>query len=82
MEHKSRDDWVSACRNVTVVGVRGRGEKTWYKCVKEDMKVLEKVLHAEWAVFIYQIMCLVFFSTFFYLLRWIWMDLDTSFENI
>ena len=25
-----------------------RGRKTWYECVKEDMKVC---LHAEWAVF-------------------------------
>ena len=27
----------------------GRGRKTWYECVKDDMKVLG--LHAEWAVF-------------------------------
>ena len=40
-----------ACRNVVVAGVRcaGRGRKTWYECVKDDMKVLG--LHAEWAVF-------------------------------
>ena len=45
VERKSGDDWV------VVAGVRcaGRGRKTWYECVKEDMKVLG--LHAEWAVF-------------------------------
>ena len=34
-------DVVSACRNVVVAGVRcaGRGRKTWYECVKDDMKV-------------------------------------------
>ena len=26
-----------------------RGRKTWYECVKDDMKVLG--LHPEWAVF-------------------------------
>ena len=46
MERKSGDDWVSACRNVVVVG---RERKTWYECVKDDMKVLG--LHPEWAVF-------------------------------
>ena len=51
MERKSGDDWVSACRNVVVAGLRsaGRGWKTRYKCVKDDMKAL--VLHPEWAVF-------------------------------
>ena len=51
MEHKSEDDWVLACRNVVVAGVRCavRGRKTWYECVKDDMKVLG--LHPEWAVF-------------------------------
>ena len=50
VERKSGDDWVSACRNVVVAGVRcaGRGRKTWYECVKDDMKELG--LHAEWAV--------------------------------
>ena len=45
------DDWVSACRNAVVAGARGagRGRKTWYDCVKDDMKELG--LHAEWAVF-------------------------------
>jgi hypothetical protein len=51
VERKSEDDWVSTCRNVVVAGVRcaGRGRKTWYKCVKDDMKALG--LHPEWAVF-------------------------------
>ena len=50
VECKRGDDLVSACRNV-VVGVRcaGRGKKTWYECVKDDMKVLG--LHPEGAVF-------------------------------
>ena len=48
---KSRDDWVSACRNLVVAGVRcvGRGKKTWRECVKDDMDELG--LHPEWAVF-------------------------------
>ena len=35
VEHKSGDDWVSACRNVVVARVRcvGRGRKTWGECV-------------------------------------------------
>ena len=50
-KRKSGDDWVSACRNVVVAGVRcaGRGRKTWYEFVKDDMKALG--LHPEWAVF-------------------------------
>ena len=51
VECKSRDDWVLACRNVVVAGVRcaGRGRKTWKECVKDDM--IELGLHPEWAVF-------------------------------
>ena len=47
MESKSGDDWVLACRNVVVAGVRcaGRGRKTWRECVE----VLG--LHPEWVVF-------------------------------
>ena len=48
MECTSEDDWVSACRNVVVVaGVRcaGRGRKTWYDCVKDNMEVFG--LHPE-----------------------------------
>ena len=45
------DDWLSACRNVVVAGVRcvGRSRKTWGECVKDDMKLLG--LQPEWAVF-------------------------------
>ena len=34
VERKNEDDWVSACRNVVVAGVRcaGRGRKTWRVC--------------------------------------------------
>ena len=51
VERKSGDDWVSACRNVVVAGVRcaGRGRKTWRECVKDDMDELG--LHSEWVVF-------------------------------
>ena len=44
-------DWVSACRNVEVAGVRcrGRNGKTWRECVDNDMEVLG--LQPEWAVF-------------------------------
>ena len=43
VERKSGDDWVSACRNVVVAGVRCAviGRKTWYECVKDDMKDIE-----------------------------------------
>ena len=51
VERKNGDDWVSACRNVVVAGVRcvGRGRKTWRECVKDDTDELG--LHPEWAVF-------------------------------
>ena len=51
VERKNGDDWVSACRNVVVAGVRcaGRGRKTWRECVKDDMDELG--LHSEWVVF-------------------------------
>ena len=51
VERKSGDDWVSACRNVVVAGVRcaGRSRKTWRECVKDDMEELG--LHPEWVVF-------------------------------
>ena len=50
VECKNGDDWVSACRNVVVAGVRsvGRDRKTWRECVKEDTDELG--LHPEWAV--------------------------------
>ena len=39
VKRKSGDDWVSACRNVVLAGVRcaSRGRKTWHECVKEDL---------------------------------------------
>ena len=52
MERKNGDDWVSACRNVVVAGVRcvgQRGRKTWRECVKKDTDELG--LHPEWVVF-------------------------------
>ena len=51
VERKNGDDWMSACRNVVVAGMRsvGRGRKTWRECVKEDTDELG--LHSEWAVF-------------------------------
>ena len=47
VERKKEDDWVSACRNVVVAGVRcvGQGRKTWRECVKDDMDELG--LHPE-----------------------------------
>ena len=51
LECRSVDDWVSACRNVEVAGVRcrGRNRKIWREYVKNDMKALG--LQPEWAVF-------------------------------
>ena len=39
MERKNGDDWVLACRNVVVAGLRcaGRGRKTLRECMKDDM---------------------------------------------
>ena len=51
VEHNGGDDWVSACRNVEVVGGRvwaGAG-RLGRECVKDDMDELGS--HAEWAVF-------------------------------
>ena len=51
VERKSGDDWVSACRNVVVAGVKraGKGRKTWYECVEDYMDKLD--LHSELMVF-------------------------------
>ena len=48
VERKNGDDWVSACRNVEVAGVRcaGRGRKTWRECMKDELGV-----HSQWAGF-------------------------------
>jgi len=42
VERKTAEDWVSACRSMTVTGERGRGRgrKTWKECVADDMKKL------------------------------------------
>ena len=49
VERRSGDDWVLACRNVVVAGVRcvGRGRKTWYECVKDDMKSMVCTLNGQ-----------------------------------
>jgi len=45
VECKDADDLVSACRDMVVAGKRGsgrgRGKKTWKKCVADDMKKLK-----------------------------------------
>jgi len=45
VERKDASDWVSACRDMVVVGQRGRGRgrKTWKQCVADDMKKLKLV---------------------------------------
>jgi len=42
VERMNGDNWVSACRDIKMEGVRGRGrpKKTWQDCVSEDMKRL------------------------------------------
>ena len=47
MERMSGDDWVSACKNLVMAGVRcaGMGRKIWRECVKDDMDELG--LHSE-----------------------------------
>ena len=42
LERMSTDNWVSACREINIAGLRGRGRgrKTWQECVGEDMKRL------------------------------------------
>ena len=59
VESKSGDDWVSACRNVMVAGVRcaGRGRKTWRECVKDVLDELG--LHSDWVGFRYMLRDLV-----------------------
>ena len=49
LERKDSEEWVSACRRVEVVGVRGRGraKKTWDECVRNDLDLLG--LRREWA---------------------------------
>ena len=42
LERMSTDNWVSACREINIAGLRGRGRgrKTWQECVGEDMRRL------------------------------------------
>jgi hypothetical protein len=42
VERKNAEDWVSKCRDLVVIGDRGRGRdrKTWMQCVEEDMRKL------------------------------------------
>ena len=42
VERLDADNWVSSCRDLNIVGVRkpGRGKKTWFQCVREDMREL------------------------------------------
>ena len=49
LERKGNDDWVSTCRNLEVVGPKGKGRsrKTWRQCVDHDL--LAWNLKAEWA---------------------------------
>jgi len=39
---RNKSDWISTCRELQVVGTKGkgRGRKTWNECVKEDIKRL------------------------------------------
>ena len=48
LEHRSEDDWVSACRNEEVAGLRCRGRNRKTECVNDDMTVLG--LQPEWAI--------------------------------
>ena len=50
LERKSPDDWVSACRDMEVDGVKrkGRSRKTWGECVRNDMVSLG--LKRDWAL--------------------------------
>ena len=43
VERRDEGDWVSACRDMSVVGKRGRGRgrKTWNECIVDDMKKME-----------------------------------------
>ena len=40
VERKDESDWVSACRDITVAGEKGRGRsrKTWKECIMDDMR--------------------------------------------
>ena len=57
LKRKGVDNWVLACRNVVVAGVRcvGRGRKTWGEYVKDNMKLLG--LHPEWHWAVFRDVC-------------------------
>jgi len=40
VEHKDNINWVKRCTTLEVEGIRQRGRpnKTWWDCVKDDMK--------------------------------------------
>src|SRR5664279_444840 len=50
LERNSPNDWVSACRDLEVDGVKrkGRSRKTWGECVRNDMVSLG--LKRDWAL--------------------------------
>src|SRR5664279_4197448 len=50
LERKSHDDWMSACRDLEVDGVKrkGRSMKTWGECVRNEMVSLG--LKRDWAL--------------------------------
>ena len=43
VERKDEGDWVSACRDLSVAGAKGkgRGRKTWKECVADDMRKMK-----------------------------------------
>ncbi len=43
VERKDEGDWVSACRDMSVAGERGRGRsrKTWKECIADDMRKMK-----------------------------------------
>ena len=42
LERKSKEDWVSVCRDIDVTGSKSRGrcKKTWGECVRHDLRFL------------------------------------------
>ena len=42
LKRKNEEDWVSRCRQLEVAGAksRGRSRKTWFECVKTDLRSL------------------------------------------
>ncbi len=49
VERRSRDDWVSACKDLDVEGVKrkGRSRKSWKECARNDLTSLG--LKRDWA---------------------------------